>query len=106
MQQTYITRARSVLKAGLLAALLTGCADDPASACFKEGEHDKMSDGRITRICDCALKRAGAASMTEADRSTLVDIIKGRRVRAGEEARYRGIATRWTPALQSCKAQP
>jgi hypothetical protein len=97
-------RINAVVAMGLLGAVLAGCSDDPANACFKTGDHDTMSDGRITRICDCALKRVGALS--EPDRSTLVDIIRGRSGKAGEEARYRALAARWTPALQNCEASP
>lgn len=90
---------------GLMAITLAACSDDPASACFKRGDHDTMSDGRITRICDCTLKQSGAATLNEAERGTLVDVILGRGVKAGEETRSRAIAGRWNSALQSCKAQ-
>ena len=99
-------RMRLSIAIGLMAVALAACSDDPASACFKRGDHDNMSDGRITRICDCALKQSGSTSLSEADRSTLLDAIHGRSARAGEEARHRAIASRWTAALQSCKALP
>lgn len=41
-----------VLCFGLL--LLAACGkQDVHSACYKNGDHDNLSDGRITRICDC-----------------------------------------------------
>jgi hypothetical protein len=95
-------RPRIVLVAGLLA--LGACSDDPPSACFKRGDHDSMSDGRITRICDCALKQVGAAAMSEADRGLLVDAIHGRSPGSGDQVRYRGIAQRWSSAQQSCRS--
>jgi len=34
--------------------LLTACGEENVhSACYKNGDHANMSDGRITRICDC-----------------------------------------------------
>ncbi len=99
-------RMKAIAAMGLLAVALAACSDDPASACFKRGDHDTMSDGRITRICDCALKRVGVGTLSEAERGTLVDVIHGRGVSADQEARYRNIAARWNPAIQSCKAQP
>lgn len=101
-----MNRMRLTIAIGLTVVILAACSDDPASACFKRGDHDNMSDGRITRICDCALKQSGAATLNEADRGTLVDVIHGRSVKAGAEARTRAIMGRWTAALQSCKAQP
>lgn len=97
-------RIRLSVAVVLMGAALAGCSDDPASACFKRGDHDNMSDGKITRICDCALKQSGAATLSEAERGTLVDVIHGRSVKAGEEARHRAIMGRWSAALQSCKA--
>lgn len=99
-----MNRIKLSLAISLMAVALAACSDDPASACFKRGDHDNMSDGRITRICDCALKQSGAATLTETERGTLVDVIHGRSVKAGEEARTRAIAGRWNAALQSCKA--
>lgn len=99
-------RRMAIVAVGLLTIALAACSDDPVSACFKRGEHDTMSDGRITRICDCALKRVGVGTLSEAERGTLVDVIHGRSVSADQEARYRSIAARWSSAMQSCKAQP
>lgn len=37
---------------GLL--LVSACGEQTVhSACYKNGDHANMSDGRITRICDC-----------------------------------------------------
>lgn len=88
----------------LIAFLLTGCSDDPPGACFKRGDHDSMSDGKITRICDCALKAVGSHRMTEEANGLLVDVIHGRSAKAGQETRYRELAQRWASAHQSCKA--
>lgn len=90
----------------VLVGALAACSDDPPGACFKRGDHDAMSDGRITRICDCALKQVGAASMSEADKALLVDVIHRRGVKESDAARYRAIAQRWSSAEQNCKAQP
>lgn len=88
----------------LLTVVLAGCSDDPPGACFKRGDHDSMSDGKITRICDCALKAVGSERMGEGARSLLVDVIHGRGPKVGDEARHREMAQRWASAHQSCKA--
>lgn len=88
----------------LLATVLAGCSDDPPSACFKRGDHDIMSDGKITLICDCALKQVGSARMGEGVQGLLVDVIHGRGPKAGDETQHREMAQRWASAHQSCKA--
>lgn len=97
-------RSLSAGAAVFLAILLSGCSDDPPGACFKRGDHDAMSDGKITRICDCALKAVGSVRMTEEGQGLLVDVIHGRSPKSGKESQYRELAQRWTSAHGSCKA--
>lgn len=103
MQRSF-SLVRSCFAMVVSAGVLAGCSDDPPSACFKRGDHDSMSDGKITRICDCALNAVGSARMGEGAQSLLVDVIHGRGPKAGDETRHREMAQRWSSSHQSCKA--
>ncbi|MSP50075.1 MAG: hypothetical protein EXQ95_12215 [Alphaproteobacteria bacterium] len=63
-----------------------------------------MSDGKIQRICSCAMQRVGSDRLSEADRSILVDVIKARSPKKEAEIRYRALSATWNAALGSCKA--
>lgn len=93
--------------AALLALLLlTACEKDPTTACFDNGEHEKMSDGRITRICDCALSKIRADKMTPAQQKALVAIIEGDKVEKEFAVHAAVIKSSWPAAMSQCKAIP
>ena len=88
-----------------LCLALAACGDvDVKSACFDNGEHGKLSDGRITRICDCRIKQGGIAKFEPKDQELLARIIAEKSIDDARRARGQELATIWGNTASVCSA--
>lgn len=98
-------RVPSVFLIGATAFLLSGCGDtDVKSACFNNGEHKIMSDGRITRICDCRMKEARVENMSAEDQALLARLIDGKKPTETQAKRAADLSAKWANAGLACSA--
>lgn len=57
----------------VVALLLAACGQqDVHSACYANGDHEHLSDGRITRICDCVDDSVKKGSPTEKEKQWII----------------------------------
>ena len=95
----------SFAAAVMIAGVLSACGDaDVKSTCFDNGEHARMSDGKIIKICDCRMKAARVASLTAKDQVILARLIDGKDVEGPERKRAQELATIWANTAQVCAA--
>ena len=65
----------------LCSLLLTACGEENVhSACYANGDHANMSDGKITRICDCIAKAVALQQPTARETGWIITLLKGRRI--------------------------
>lgn len=58
--------------------LLSACGEPTVhSTCYKNGDHARLSDGRITRICDCVDATVKAANATPQEVKWAIAWLKG-----------------------------
>ena len=71
----------------LSSVLLAACSEPTFdSACFSNGDHENMSDGRITRICDCMEKRVAEGNPTPKQSKWLIAMLRKKDITDATEA--------------------
>ena len=86
-----------------VACLLGGCGDSSVSStCFNNGEHESMSDGRITRICNCRIKEARVERLEAKDQKLLSRIIAGKEIDASDQKRAQELSNAWNKSAAVC----
>lgn len=87
--------------------ILTSCGKaDVQSACYSNGDHGNMSDGRITRICMCVSERITAQKLSDKETSWVIAIIEkdSIKVEDKDKARWREVSGIYKGIKQSCEA--
>lgn len=88
--------------------ILVSCGKkDVQSACYSNGDHEKMSDGRITRICMCVAKGVSAMNLSEKENGWVIDVIEGDTIKElsdKEKDQLKEIKKRFYRIKSSCEA--
>ena len=99
---------RNILAICFAALLLMSCGKaDVQSACYSNGDHENLSDGRITRICDCVSSRIAAANLTEEETGWVVIWLKGKSVKdvpEQKQERLKEVSQRFWGIKRGCEA--
>ncbi|MFH1159097.1 MAG: hypothetical protein V1721_09525 [Pseudomonadota bacterium] len=77
------------------------------SVCYSNGDHKNLSDGRITRICDCVSSRIAAQNLTEEETGWVVTWLKGKSAKDVPEqrqARLKEVSQSFWSIKRGCEA--
>ena len=61
-----------------------------------------MSDGKITKICDCRIKAARVASLSNAEQALLARVIDDKKIDAADAKRAGELGQSWTNSALAC----
>ncbi len=93
----------------LCSLLLTACGEgDVHSVCYANGDHGNLSDGKITRICDCIAKAVAQQKPTPQETGWIITLLKGRRTTGdapADQAAIKQIQTFMQQKQASCRAK-
>lgn len=99
---------RNILAICLITFLLMSCGKASVqSTCYSNGDHEHLSDGRITRICDCVSSRISAAKLTEEETGWVITWLKGKNVKEvppQELARLKEVSQIFWGIKRGCEA--
>ncbi|MFY9286929.1 MAG: hypothetical protein WAO98_00345 [Alphaproteobacteria bacterium] len=92
----------------LTSLLLASCGkQDVHTACYKNGDHENMSDGRIIRICDCIEKAISKDKLSEQESGWIVAWFNKKAIETAtphESAKSKGIVASITQLKARCDA--
>lgn len=93
--------------ASCAALALVACSEPTVhSACYKNGPHDSMSDGRIITMCDCVTKDVEALKLGEKQTKWVITLLRGKQVEDtltnAEQQQLRGITMRVSDIQGEC----
>lgn len=100
----------SLILVGLATVLLlSACGkQDVPTACYKNGPHESMSDGRIISMCDCVKEKVEAQELNEKQTNWVITLLKGKQVKEEltdtEKNQLRGISMRLSDIQGQCMA--
>lgn len=85
---------------------LTSCGkQDVHSACYSNGDHANMSDGKITRICDCIDAAVKRANLTEQETQWVITLLNKeaiKELKPGDAAKAKKIEDDLIQLKTSC----
>jgi Metal-sensitive transcriptional repressor len=101
-------KQRKLLTLCFSVLLLASCGKkDVQSACYSNGDHANMSDGRITRICMCVSKRVAAQGYSEKETNWIIAMIEkdSLKIEEGDKERWREVSKIFSGIKQGCEAE-
>lgn len=100
-------KVRAAAMIALSVLLLAACGKkDVQSACYSNGDHANMSDGKITRICMCVSERVAAQKFTEKEVGWIIAMIEKDSIEVpdGDKERWREVSKAYYAIREGCEA--
>jgi hypothetical protein len=92
----------------LATLLLISCGKaDVQSACYSNGDHENMSDGKITRICSCISDRISAQKFSEKETTWVITLLKKKTIKDvpdSEQERLKEVSGTFWGIKRGCEA--
>lgn len=89
--------------------LVASCAKtDVQSACYRNADHEKLSDGRITKICSCVASKVQAAKLTERETGWVISMLENNPaegVKGKELGRLKEVAALLGSIKRGCESE-
>ena len=101
-------KPNNLFVASVAILLLTSCGKVTVqSACYSNGDHANMSDGKITRICTCVSDRIAAQKFTERETSWVIALIEKESVKdltESEKVRWKEVSQTFWSIKRGCES--